>query len=83
MTNVVLDPLQDRVLVRLRPLPEKTGSIIRVGRNEIARQADVLRVGPEVREVRVGQGVVVNPLAGQLVGDDLLLPEDSILGWIE
>lgn len=82
MTTVVLEPLRDLVLVRLRPLPEKTGSIIRVQRNEIARKADVLAVGPEVRDVKVGWGVVVNPLAGQEVGEGLLLPESSVMAYL-
>lgn len=83
--NVQLDPLQDRVLVRYRPLPEKTGLIVRVNtmRNEYAREADVLAVGPECRDVKPGHVVVLPALVGQVVGDDVLVPESSILGYVE
>lgn len=81
--TVIIHPLQDRVLVKLRPLPEQTGLIVRVARNEIAREADVLAVGPECRDVREGQGVLVNVLTGTEFGDGLLVPEGSILGFLE
>lgn len=81
--SIVVHPLQDRVLVRLRPLPAKTGSIVRVSRDEIAREADVLAVGPECIDVREGQGVLVNVLTGTEFGDGLLVPEGSILGFLE
>lgn len=82
---IALEPLQDRVLVKVRPLPEKTGSIHRVSvmRHEIAREADVIAVGPECRDVQPGQVVLLNSLAGQEVQDKLLVPESTILGFVE
>lgn len=81
--TVTLSPLMAHVLVRVRPLPEKTGSIIRVSRNEYAREADVLAVGPECRDVQVGDVVLVTTLVGQAVNDALLVPESSILAFVE
>lgn len=81
--TVTLSPLMAQVLVRVRPLPEKTGSIIRVSRNEYAREADVLAVGPECRDVQVGHVILVTTLVGQVVGEDLLVPESSILAFVE
>lgn len=81
--TVAIDPLRNQVLVRLRPLPETTGKIHRVTRFEPARWADVLAVGPECLDVRVGMGVLVNPLVGTLVGEDVLLPEPSVLAYEE
>lgn len=81
--TVTLSPLMAHVLVRLKPLPEKTGSIIRVSRNEYAREADVLAVGPECRDVQVGYVVLVTTLVGQAVNDALLVPESSILAFVE
>ena len=81
--TVTVEPLRNNVLVRLRPVAEKTGLIVRVSRFEAARKADVLAVGPECRDLVVGLGVLVNPLVGQLVGDDLLQPESSVLAILE
>jgi co-chaperonin GroES (HSP10) len=81
--TVTLHPLMSHVLIRLRPLPEKTGSIIRVSRQEYAREAEVLAVGPECRDVSVGDRVVVTTLAGQVVNDAILIPESSILAFVE
>lgn len=79
--TVTLHPLQDRVLCRIRPLPEQTGSIIRVNtlRNEYAREADVIAVGPECVDTKPGDVVKIPALVGQAVGDDVLVPEPSIL----
>jgi co-chaperonin GroES (HSP10) len=81
--TVTLQPTANRVLVSLRPLPEMTGSIHRVSRSEYARAADVIAVGPEVRDVKVGDVVLVSALAGQLVGDNVLMPEAAIMGHID
>lgn len=81
--TVTLAPLQSNVLVRLRPLPEKTGSIIRVSRAAYAQEADVLAVGPECRDVKQGDVVLVTTLVGQVVGPDTLVPESSILAFVE
>ena len=79
--TITTTPLRDLVLCRLRPLPEQTGGIIRVSRFESSRWADVLAVGPECRDTTVGDGVLVNPLIGTVIGNDLMLPEGSILSY--
>lgn len=81
--TITLHPLWSQILVRLRPLPESTGMIIRVDRNEWARTAEVVAVGPECRDVTVGDVVVVTALVGQQVGDDLLLPESAVLAFLD
>lgn len=80
--SVTLEPLGDRLIVRLRPQAQK-GLILRVQNNETARAADVLSIGPEVRDVQAGQGVLIQALAGQLVGDDILIGESSILAYLD
>lgn len=81
MTHLLISPLRDLLVVRLRPLPEMTGSLHRVQRNEAARWADCSVIGPEVRDVQAGQGLLVNPLSGQAIGEDLLIPESAVLGY--
>lgn len=77
-----LEPLGARILVRLRPTPQK-GLIIRVQQQESARPADVVSVGPECRDVEPGQHVLISSLAGQEVGDQVLLPESSVLAFFD
>lgn len=79
---ISLEPLGSRLLVRLRPQVQ-TGLIVRVSQNESARPADVLAVGPETRDVEVGMGVLVSTLAGQLIGDDVIMPESSVLAFLD
>ena len=83
MTTVTTNPMRNNVLVRLRPIAEKTGSLYRVSRFESARRADVLAVGPEVRDIAVGMIVLVSPLIGQQIGDDLIQPESSVYAVLE
>lgn len=81
--SVVLQPLGDRVLVNLLPLPETTGLIIRVSRQEYARKAQVVAAGPECVDIREGMTVLVSSLVGQEVGDDIIMPEGSVLAICE
>ena len=81
--TVRLEPLRDLIVVRLRPLPDHVGAILMPLRQESAREADVVAVGPEVRDVLMGQGVLVSALAGQIVGDDILLPESAVLAYLD
>ena len=81
--TITIDPLRNLLLVRLHPVAETTGLIHRVTHFESVRRAAVLAVGPECRDCHVGMTVLVNPLVGQLVGEDLLLPEGSVLGYVE
>lgn len=79
-----LMPLGDRILVQIKPLPEKVGSILLPrGHNESAREALVLSVGPEVRDVEEGQTVLVSVLAALAqVGEAALYAESSVLGTV-
>lgn len=82
MTTFTLSPLGNRILVKLRAQEQK-GLIIRVQNTDSARAADVVSVGPEVRDVAPGMAVLVSALAGQLVGEEVLLPESSVLAFLD
>lgn len=79
--TVTVTPLRDEVLLRLRPIPATTGLIVRVSHAEPTQWADVLAVGDECIDVQVGWVVLVNPLIGTAVGDDLIVPESSVLAY--
>lgn len=78
-----LEPLGARILVRLKPLKSKSQVIVLPDERQTAREADVLAIGPEVRDVSVGQTVIVNSLAGQQVADEIIMPESAVLGYAE
>jgi co-chaperonin GroES (HSP10) len=80
---VEIQPLRDRVLVKLRPLPEKIGLLYTPSRQEYARKADVISVGPECRDTRPGQVVLVPALIGQQIGESQMISESSILAYVE
>lgn len=81
--SISVEPVKDLVLVQMIPLPEKTGSIHRVNsqRYEYTRDCTVLKIGPDVKDVRPGDVVSLPALVGQKVGNDdtRIVPESSIL----
>lgn len=78
--TVTVSPLRNLLRLRLRPLPETTGLIVRVRHDEAARWADVLGAGPECRDYATGRVVMVNSLIGTVVGEDVLVAETDVLG---
>lgn len=80
---IEITPLHDKLVIQLRPLPDMTGVLHRVDRNELVRQADVIAVGPDVREVSAGDAVLVNVVAGQQLGGQLVIPESAILAHLD
>jgi co-chaperonin GroES (HSP10) len=81
-----LEPLAANVVVRLVADAPARGGLIKPVELERRPQtrAVVEAVGPEVRDVRVGQRVLVSRLQGVAVGDNLLvLPESAVLAFLE
>lgn len=77
-----LRPLGTQCVVQLIP-SETTTTLWTPGEPTLAGQATVTQCGPEVREVRVGETVVVTTGMGMDLGDGrLLVPESAILGKI-
>lgn len=74
-------PIRNLLLVKIRP-EAQSGSLIVLRETRPARPVDVVAVGPEVRDVKVGDVAVVNTIAGTVVGDQLLVPETAVLGTL-
>jgi hypothetical protein len=70
------------VLVRLRVTSSPSSRLVVIAPERVARQADVLAVGSEVRDLKTGDVVIINSAAGSHVGDDLLVPEAAVLGTL-
>lgn len=82
-----LEPLRDQVVVRLLPEPEReSGLIVAVKlQDRPSAHAEVVAVGPEARDVQVGQQVVVSRLQGFTIdiGEPLvLIREGGVLAYV-
>ena len=75
-------PLRNMVLVRPRSEKSASDRLIVIQETKPAKPCDVLAVGPEVQDVQVGQVAIVNTITGTVIGDNLLVPETSILGTV-
>ena len=83
-----MQPLNDRVLVKLDKVPEKTpgGIYLPDQAKEIAFEGEVIAAGKEVKEIKVGDRVFIGKYAGvELKVDDephLMLKEEDILAKV-
>jgi co-chaperonin GroES (HSP10) len=78
-----IEPLRNQVVVRVEENGHPRGRIQVVTANRPAvRQAVVVRVGPECRDVGVGERVVVNLLTMTQVGEEWLVAEHQVLGSV-
>lgn len=82
---MTVTPLRNQVLVALATDAQtvtKSGLVVQRLHNEPSMYATVIAVGPEVRETRAGERVVVSRLQGIQVGDTVLLPESAVLAHV-
>ena len=81
-----LRPLRDFLVVRLLPEPKPAGLIVAVALSQKPSvHAEVLAVGSEVRDIQVGQKVIVSRLQGTLIELDepvILMRESAVLGTL-
>lgn len=83
MTAIRLDPLMNRLILDLEAEPEPS-AVIQVQKATVglARFGTVQAIGPEVRDVKVGQRVLASLTAGVEVGTGvIMITEDAILGY--
>ena len=78
-------PLRNFVLVELsdEDAPSASGLTLVKLERDPSTQAVVLAIGPEVRDTRVGQRVIVSRLQGINVDGRVLLAESAVLGVLE
>jgi co-chaperonin GroES (HSP10) len=78
-----IEPLRDMVVVSLRPERTNGGPLVVVRQARAAvREAEVVAVGPECRDVTVGQVVLVNLLTATQVEESYLVAEPTVLGTL-
>jgi co-chaperonin GroES (HSP10) len=80
--TVTLDPLTNHLLLALEPEAAKSKTIVLAGQLEgLARFGKVVSIGPEVRDVKVGQRVMASITAGVEVGPGVVMvTETNVLG---
>ena len=86
----MLKPTLDRVLIKMTPLPKQTtGGIIipdsfkRGTQEPRSSTGEVLAVGPDCKEVQVGDVVLFDPLSGRDWKDDMtIITEENLLAIV-
>jgi co-chaperonin GroES (HSP10) len=83
MSGIVFNPLVNNLVVRLQPEPEQS-SIIQVQQSTegLCRYGEILAIGPEVRDLKVGQTVLASVTAGVELSDGVLISENAVLGIV-
>ena len=81
--SVEFQPLISNVLIKVEPEPELS-SVIAVQRSleGLCRYGTVLAIGPEVRDVKVGQRVLASITAGVEMAQGTLIAETAIVGIV-
>ena len=75
-------PFRDQVVVKRLPQPSRSHLLELPPTGDLICLVQVMRIGPEVREVRPGDTVVANTALGQGLDTNLMvLPERAILAW--
>jgi hypothetical protein len=80
--SIEFQPLVSNLIVRLQPEPELS-STIKVQRSTegLCRYGEILAIGPEVRDLKVGQTVLASIAPGSdMPGIGVLIPETAVLG---
>jgi hypothetical protein len=79
--SISFQPLVNHLLITVEPDPPQS-TIIDVQRatEGLARFGEVTAIGPEVRDVKVGQRVLASITAGVEIPSGTLISEDSVLG---
>ena len=81
MSQIVFEPLVNHLLLTLEPEPPQSTLIdVQKSTEGLARFGEVTAVGPEVRDVKVGQRVLASITAGVEMASGVLISEDAVLG---
>lgn len=78
--SVVFKPLMNNLLIRLEPEPEQSAFIhVHKATQDLVRFGQVLTIGPEVRDIKMGQRVLASITAGvELQEGVVMVAETSI-----
>lgn len=76
-------PLGANLIVKLEPEPELS-SVIAVQRSvqDLCRFGEVLAIGPEVRDAKVGQRVLASITAGVEMAGGILINEQAVVAYV-
>ena len=81
MSRIVFQPLVNQLLLTLEPEPEMSSSIhVQKALVDLVRYGEITAIGPEVRDLKVGQRVLASVTAGVELAEGVLIPETAVLG---
>jgi len=74
-------PSRDGLIIRLEPEPELS-KVIHVQRahEDLARFGEIVALGPEVRDLKIGQRVLASITAGVELPQGVLVSQKAVLG---
>lgn len=75
-------PLGNKIRVEVLPQSERSKVILTMDRETPLRRCRVEAIGPDVTQVRAGQVVLCNLLAGQRFGEQVILPQQSVVATL-
>ena len=82
-----ITPLRDLLVVVLLPDPARPKGLIEVVENKKnTATAEIVAIGPEVRDAKVGQRVVISRLQGTEVAGEpprVVIREQGVLAYLE
>jgi co-chaperonin GroES (HSP10) len=78
--SVALQPLIANILIKLEPEPPASAILEVQQREKLCRFGEVVAIGPEVRDIKVGQRVLASVTAGVELDTGILIAEESVLG---
>lgn len=80
--SVTFAPLTNHLLLALEPEPERSSIIaVQRGVEDLTRFGRITAIGPEVRDLRVGQRVLASITAGVEIQEQVvMITEDVVLG---
>jgi hypothetical protein len=79
--SISFQPLVNQLLLTLEPEPPQSAIIdVQRATEGLARFGEVTAIGPEVRDVKVGQRVLASITAGVEMPSGMLISEEAVLG---
>lgn len=77
-----IQPLRNMVLVCPTNGKSPRSTLHVIAPERVVCPFRVVAIGPEVRDIQVGQTVLANRLAGTQIGSELLIPESALVGTL-
>lgn len=82
MNEIHVQPLRNMVLGRLENGKNPSQGLVVIHPERAVCRFYVLAIGPEVRDIHVGQTILANRLTGTQIQGDYLIPDTAVVGYL-